>query len=204
VVNGGQPRAALDVSPLPDYSFGHRSVLWWGTLCMIAIEATAFALAIASYLYIKGRLPHWPDGVPQPLLLWGTVNTLILIVSLLPNQLTKRAAETFDRAGVQLWLSICVVFAIAFTIVRFFEFASLQVRWDTNAYGSVTWLLLGLHTAHVVTDLLDTIVLTVMMFTGPVDEHRFVDVSENAFYWYFVVLSWLPIYAVIYLVPRFF
>jgi cytochrome c oxidase subunit I+III len=27
-------------------------------------------------------------------------------------------------------------------------------------------------------------------------------VSENALYWYFVVLSWLPIYAVIYLAPR--
>jgi cytochrome c oxidase subunit I+III len=32
---------------------------------------------------------------------------------------------------------------------------------------------------------------------------RFVDVSENAVYWYFVVLSWLPIYAVIYGAPRF-
>jgi cytochrome c oxidase subunit I+III len=28
-----------------------------------------------------------------------------------------------------------------------------------------------------------------------------VDVSENALYWYFVVGSWLPIYAVIYLAP---
>ena len=32
--------------------------------------------------------------------------------------------------------------------------------------------------------------------------HRSLDVSENAMYWYFVVYSWLPIYAVIYLVPR--
>jgi cytochrome c oxidase subunit I+III len=198
------PRVALDVSPLPDYGFGHRSVLWWATLCMIAIEATAFALAIASALYIKGRMPHWPDGVPLPGLLWGTVNLLILLISAIPNELTKRAAERFDRGAVQLWLSICVLFAIAFNVVRVFEFMSLNVRWDTNAYGSVAWLLLGLHTAHVFTDLLDTIVLTVMMFTARVDAHRFVDVSENAFYWYFVVLSWLPIYAVLYLVPRVF
>jgi len=76
------------------------------------------------------------------------------------------------------------------------------VRWDTNAYGSVTWTLLGFHTVHVLTDLLDTIVLAAIMIAGPVDEHRFVDVSENAFYYYFVVLSWLPIYAVLYLAPR--
>jgi heme/copper-type cytochrome/quinol oxidase subunit 3 len=27
-------------------------------------------------------------------------------------------------------------------------------------------------------------------------------VSESAFYWYFVVLVWLPLYVVIYWVPR--
>jgi cytochrome c oxidase subunit 3 len=31
---------------------------------------------------------------------------------------------------------------------------------------------------------------------------RYVDVSENALYWDFVVLWWLPIYAVIYWLPR--
>ena len=40
------------------------------------------------------------------------------------------------------------------------------------------------------------------MFIGPVEEQRFVDVEENALYWYFVVLAWLPIYAVIYWAPR--
>jgi cytochrome c oxidase subunit III len=64
------------------------------------------------------------------------------------------------------------------------------------------WLLLGLHTVHIATDVLDTGVLTVLIFTGPIEEKRFVDVSENAFYWYFVVLAWIPVYAVIYLAPR--
>jgi heme/copper-type cytochrome/quinol oxidase subunit 3 len=136
------------------------------------------------------------------MLTWGTVNVVIMAASLLPNQLTKKAAERFDRRGVQLWLSICVAFAVAFTAVRFFEFTALRVRWDTNAYGSITWTLLGLHTTHVITDLLDSIVLAAIMFIGPVDEHRFVDISENAFYWYFVVISWLPIYGVLYLLPR--
>jgi cytochrome c oxidase subunit I+III len=49
---------------------------------------------------------------------------------------------------------------------------------------------------------MDSAVITVMFFTGPIDEHRFVDVSENAMYWYFVVLAWLPIFAVIYLASR--
>jgi cytochrome c oxidase subunit I+III len=195
-------RTALDVAPLPCYAFGHRSILWWATVCMIAIEGMAFALVITSYLYLKGRVPHWPAGVPVPALFWGTVNVAIMIVSGLPNALTKRAAERFDRGAVKLWISVSAAFAAAFTIVRFMEFTALNVRWDTNAYGSVTWVLLGFHTTHVVTDLLDTLVLTAIMFIGPVDEARFVDVSENAFYYYFVILSWLPIYGLLYFAPR--
>jgi cytochrome c oxidase subunit 3 len=196
------PRTALDVSPLPDYGFGHRSLLWWATLCMMVIEGMVFALVIMSYLYLKGRVPHWPPSGPGPDLRWGTLNTIILLASCVPNALTKKAAERFDLRGVRLWMAVCVAFAIAFNIVRAFEFTALHVRWDSNAYGSVVWVLLGFHTTHVVTDFLDTSVLTTLIFVGPVDEHRFVDVSENAMYWYFVVLTWLPIYALIYFAPR--
>jgi cytochrome c oxidase subunit III len=36
------------------------------------------------------------------------------------------------------------------------------------------------------------------MRTGPLEGKRYVDVSENALYWYFVVIAWIPIYVVIY------
>jgi heme/copper-type cytochrome/quinol oxidase subunit 3 len=64
-------------------------------------------------------------------------------------------------------------------------------------------MLLGLHTAHLVTDFADTLVLAVLMFKGPLEGKRFVDVAENAVYWDFVVVAWLPIYAVIYWGARF-
>jgi cytochrome c oxidase subunit III len=196
-------QTAIDVSPLPDYAFGQRSLLWWATLGMVVIEGMVFALVIMAYLYLKGRNDHWPPGtILPPNLLWGTVNTIILVVSMVPNELTKRAAETFQLRRVQLWLVVCMLFGLAFNVVRIFEFRSLNVSWDSNAYGSVVWILLGLHTTHIVTDWVDTGVLTALMLTGPIDEHRFVDVSENAMYWYFVVLAWLPIYALIYFAPR--
>jgi heme/copper-type cytochrome/quinol oxidase subunit 3 len=204
--SGGQaPRErtlALDVGAIPDYGFGHRSILWWGTASMMVIEGMVFALVIVSYLYLKGRVPHWPPSGPGPDLRWGTLNTIILLVSCVPNALTKRAAEKLDLGRTRLWISVCVVFGIAFNAVRALEFTALNVRWDSNAYGSIVWLALGFHTVHVVTDFLDTTVLTAALFFTDVDERRFVDTSENALYWYFVVLTWLPIYAVIYFGPR--
>ena len=195
-------RPVINAAPLPGYAFGHRSILWWATMGIVAIEGTMFALVITNYLYLKGREPHWPPGVFPPGLLWGSVNTILLLASLVPNQLAKTSAEALDLAKTRVWLLVGIAFAVAFNLVRIWEFRSLNVWWDTNAYGSVVWTLLGFHTVHVLTDLLDTLVITVLLFTGPLEEKRFVDVSENSMYWYFVVLAWLPIYAVIYFVPR--
>ena len=35
----------LDVSRLPTYAYGHRSLMWWGTQCLMAIEGTVFAIS---------------------------------------------------------------------------------------------------------------------------------------------------------------
>jgi cytochrome c oxidase subunit III len=189
---------ALDVSGLPTVVFGHRSLMWWGTLGVMAIEGTVFALTVMAYFYLRSHQETWPITSRPPDLLWGTLNTGVLLVSLLPAHLAKKAAEDLKLQRVRIWLLASVVFGVAFTIFRGFEFATLNTRWDSNAYGSVVWLLLGLHTTHIVTDLMDTIVLTVLFFTGPLDGKRYVDVSENSFYWYFVVATWIPIYLVIY------
>lgn len=189
---------ALDVSELPTVVFGHRSLMWWGTLGLMAIEGTVFALAIMAYFYLRSHQETWPITSNPPDLLWGLVNTAILVASVLPAIMAQRAAEKLKLRSVQVWLVVSVVFGVAFTVVRGFEFATLNVRWDSSAYGSVVWLLMGLHTTHIVTDLIDTIVLTVMFFKGPLDGKRYVDVSENSFYWYFVVAAWIPIWLVVY------
>jgi cytochrome c oxidase subunit 3 len=194
--------AALDVSELPSFAFSHRSVMWWGTLGMMAIEGTVFALAVMTYFYLRSHSTTWPMSSLPPELRWGTLNTLILLLSLWPNQWTKRAAEKLDLPKVRIGLVVCLGFGVAFIVVRVFEFGTLNCRWDDTAYGSIVWTLLGLHTLHLVTDVLDSAVLTVLMFTKLADGKRFVDISENALYWYFVVLSWIPIYLVLYWGPR--
>ena len=195
-------RAVIDVSNLPSFAFRHRNIVWWGTMGMIVIEGMMFALLIVAYLYLKGRSPHWPPGHFPPALLWGTVNTVILLASTVPNHLTKRAAERLDLRKLRLWMAIALVFGVAFNIVRILEFQSLNVWFDENAYGSVVWTLLGFHTAHIITDFVESSAILVLMCVGPIEESHFVDVAENSMYWYFVVLSWIPIYAVIYIAPR--
>jgi cytochrome c oxidase subunit 3 len=197
-------RQTIDVAALPDHAFGSRSIMWWSTMTIIAIEGTVFALAIASYFYLQGNEEAWPPpDTALPGLFWPTVNVFILLGSLWPNEMCKRAAEDMRLHDTRRWMAFASLFSVAFVIVRAIEYRHLNVSWDSNAYGSATWTLLSFHTLHLVTDLADTLVLLVLMFTRHGEEpRRFVDVAENAFYWYFVVLSWLPIYAVLYWAPR--
>jgi len=193
---------SLDVSDLPSYRYGHHSLMWWGMMGLIAIEGTVFVIAVASYFYLWSQAQSWPLSAAPPDLLWGTLNLAVLLASIYPNHWTKHVAEKADERKMRIGLSICVLFGLVLLGIRVLEFHTLNVRWDTNAYGSVVWVLLGLHTVHLATDVFDTIVLAVLMFTGPIEGRRHVDVAENALYWYFVVYSWLPIYAVLYWMPR--
>src|SRR5689334_8149822 len=99
----------LNVADLPPGAFGYRSLMWWGTLGMVFIEGTVFALAVAAYFFLADRAPHWPpDGVAPPNLWWGTLNTLVLLASGVPNELAKIAGEKVDLRATRLWLVVCL------------------------------------------------------------------------------------------------
>jgi cytochrome c oxidase subunit III len=195
-------KSAVDVAHLPAYVFGPRGLMWWGMMGMVAIEGTMFAILIASYFYLRLYVPEWPPNLPPPDLFYGTLNTLVLLASVVPNQWVMNAATRQDLRAVRIGLLVCLAYGFAFSAIRAFEFPALHCRWDTNAYGSAVWMLLGFHTFPLVTDVLDTAALTVLMFTKRIDGSRFVDVHENGVYWYFVVGAWIPVYGVIYVAPR--
>jgi cytochrome c oxidase subunit 3 len=196
-------RAVADLARLTLHGMGTASMTWWGTLAFMLIEATGFALAIAVYLYLMSVAAIWPINAPRPDLLPGTIVTLLLLASLVPNYLVGRWAEQRNLFKVQVGLVVMSILAIAPLIVRIFEFKALNISWDSNAYGSIVWTLLGLHSTHIITDLVDTLVLAVLMFTRHGNNpRRFGDTQDNAMYWNFVVVAWLPIYGCIYWIPR--
>ena len=195
-------RRTVDVSGLPTFSFGHHQLTWWATWSMIFMEGTMFVVFFISYFFLRTDVHDWPPSVAPPDLLWGTVNLLIILASCAPNHFAKRAAEELDLRRARLWLGVTIAFALAACVVRVFEFRALNVLWNQNAYGSIVWMNMGFHTTHLVTDLIDSVVLLVLLFRGPLEGKHFVDMSENSIYWYFVVTFWVLMYAVVYVAPR--
>jgi cytochrome c oxidase subunit III len=193
-----------DVSHIPTHKFGPSSVTWWGTMGYMVIEGVAFGLAFAAYFFLMGHEQGWPpEGRAAPNLLAGTLFTMVILLSEPVNTKIKRAAVAHDVQTVRKLLPIIAGVGVVLLIIRGFEFNSLNCRWTDNAYASIVWALLLLHTTHILTDWFDTVVLTALVHTRlGFEGRRLVDVDENSMYWRYVWLLWLPIYLMIYWIPR--
>jgi heme/copper-type cytochrome/quinol oxidase subunit 3 len=151
-----------------------------------------------------GHEQGWPpEGRKAPQLLFGTLFTIIILLSEVPNTAIKKAAHERDVATIRMLMPVMVAVGIVLLTIRGFEFNNLNVRWTDDAYGSIIWALLLLHTTHILTDWFDTVVLWALMRTPLAYEgRRLVDTDENSLYWRYVWLLWIPIYLMIYWVPR--
>jgi cytochrome c oxidase subunit 3 len=196
------PRVIGDLSKVPTSGFGPHSLWFWGALGFMAIESAGFALAAGAYLYLMNRADQWPLASAPPDLLWGTALTVLLLASLAPTLVLSRSARRRDVAKTRIWAVVITILNAVALALRAFEFSHLNTRWDYDAYGSVVWALMLLHTVHLITDFIDTAFLTGFLFGAEVDDERLSDVDDDCLYWAFVVLTWLPIYVLVYWAPR--
>jgi heme/copper-type cytochrome/quinol oxidase subunit 3 len=198
-----QPRIIGDLSGLPNSASGADNIVWWGNIGFMLIEGTGFVLAIGAYLFLSSRSLHWPPpGDPLPKLLWSGIFTAGLLASALPNLWVKRRAHAHDAAGVRIGVLIMAVIGLMLLALRGFEISVLAPTWHQDAYGSVVWMLIILHTSHILTDWGDTVVQALWLFTHRIGDDQFSDVEDNCNYWSFVVIAWVPIYAIVYWLPR--
>jgi cytochrome c oxidase subunit 3 len=168
------------------------------------IEGWTLALTIMAWFYLRQNVTEWPPlRTPNPSLLIPTINLVLMLGSLVPSWLSLKAARRLDRRATARWLLIAGAMGLLILVLRWYELWSINTRWDTNAYGSVAWLIVGLHATLLLLDLGDTLALGVMFSRRELPPHYYTDTCDNTMYWYFMVLSWVPCYLVVYVGPYF-
>jgi heme/copper-type cytochrome/quinol oxidase subunit 3 len=196
-------RPVLDVSELPTTVFGTRDMMWWGTLGFIIVEGFTLVLCATVYVYLRKNFSTWPpENVPRPAILVPTVHVALMALSLVLATRLGQAAIGFHFERVRMHLSILSAFSASFLGLRFWELTrSLNVRWDANAYGSAQWLVVGAHATLLAIQFLELAGMTAIFWRGPIEKKHFADASDLAFYWWFIVLSWVPLYVLCFLLP---
>jgi heme/copper-type cytochrome/quinol oxidase subunit 3 len=206
-----EERAVLDVAGLPEHGFDTHEPMWWGNLLLLLIETMTFVIAGAAYLYVNQNFNVWPPPRteanslldPLPGLLNPTANLLVLIVSALVMIWVDRAARKGNRRAVTIGLPLCLVLNLGSIALRGLEFITSHVRWNSNAYGSMVWMILILHLIHLIVETGEAFILNVYLFNRPFDMRHRMDITVLAVYWYWVTVVWIPLYAILYLGPRF-
>lgn len=206
-------RRAIDVSKLPTSELDHRALIWWGNLLLIAIETTMFALLVAAYFYVRPNYTSWPPPLvngpianldPVPDLGVPTANLLLLIATLAPMIVADRACLRRNRRRTLVALTVFLGLALGCIGLRFAEFGALKFRWDDNAYASIIWTTVGLHLLHLIVGVAEFVMMVAWIVVKGLDDKHARDVRVTAVYWYWIVGTWVLLYAIIFPGPRFY
>ena len=123
---------------------------------------------------------------------------------------TEIALKEAKRAQCILWMFATVAFGAAFLYFQATEYhhayTELNLKLKSGIYGSTFFMLTGFHGFHVFVGMLMLLFITIRIMRGHFTPERHFGFEGAAWYWHFVDVVWLFLFACIYVwgagVPR--
>lgn len=188
---------------LPDTLDGARSPVWWGMLLLVVIETVVFSTLLSSYFYLRLLSDEWPPpGTENPDLLLPVVNTVVLLTSSAMLLWATAGLRKGDTRRLKIGLVVALGLEGAFFAIKMVLSTGLPFGWTTHAYGSIFASIDRLHSLHVVVAIAMAAAATVLAFRGHFDSGGHIVIQAVNIYWQFVALVWLPVFFVLFLLPR--
>jgi cytochrome c oxidase subunit 3 len=131
---------------------------------------------------------------------WGLplVNTLILLTSGTTVTWAHHALLKNDRKGLIWGLFITVVLGILFTALQAYEYGHAAFNYSGHIYGATFFMATGFHGAHVIIGTIFLAVCLLRALKGHFSPKQHFGFEAAAWYWHFVDVVWLFLFACIY------
>jgi cytochrome c oxidase subunit III len=139
--------------------------------------------------FFKGTFDPW--GLPF-------INTVILLLSGTTVTWAHHALLKDDRRGLIWGLACTVVLGMLFTACQAYEYAHAGFSYAGHIYGSTFFMATGFHGAHVVIGTIFLFVCLLRALAGHFTSKQHFGFEAAAWYWHFVDVVWLFLFAVIY------
>jgi cytochrome c oxidase subunit 3 len=195
-----------------------------GTIVWLSSELMFFAGLFAMYFTVRANnLDVWPgapalNGNPaysvHLAVPYATVFTVILVASSVTCQWGVFAAERGDVYGLRRWFALTFVMGLIFVLGQANEYRNQVNEYhhvvngmheagmtlSSSGYGSVFYLTTGFHGLHVTGGL-----IAFLFFLARTALGRFTPAQATAaivvsYYWHFVDVVWIGLFATIYLI----
>ena len=150
--------------------------------------------------------PHGVETVPA----WNLplVNTLTLLLSGTTVTWAHHALQTGDRRGAKIGLALTIALGVLFTSIQAYEYNHIlehkyfysEAAANAGLYGSSFFLATGFHGFHVIIGTIFLTVCLIRLLNGGFTPQRHFGFEAAAWYWHFVDVVWLFLFAFIYVI----
>ncbi|HVL72869.1 MAG TPA: cytochrome c oxidase subunit 3 [Beijerinckiaceae bacterium] len=207
----------IDVTREATYEGHHTRVVQlhhrYGMIMFIASEVMFFVAWFWAY-FDAALYPADPPQIQRAEVLGGVwpprgietfdpwhlplLNTLILLTSGTTVTWAHHALLHNDRQGLKWGLWLTIVLAVLFTAVQAYEYSHAAFNFSGNIYGATFFMATGFHGAHVIIGTIFLSVCLYRVYLGHFTPQQHLGFEFAAWYWHFVDVVWLFLFAAIY------
>ena len=177
--------------------------LRYGMLLFIISEVMFFAAWFWSFfkhaIYPAGGA--WPPAGIETFDPWHLplINTLILLTSGATVTWAHHALLEGDRRALVNGLTLTVFLGVLFSVFQAYEYSHAHFSFSGNIYGANFFMATGFHGAHVIIGTLFLGVCLLRALKGDFTPDKHLGFEAAAWYWHFVDVVWLFLFAGIYI-----
>ncbi|TCS18152.1 cytochrome c oxidase subunit 3 [Caulobacter sp. BK020] len=152
----------------------------------------------------------WPPAGVETVSPWHLplVNTLTLLLSGTTITWSHHALQQGDRQGAKWGLILTILLGALFTCIQVYEYSHInhehlfysEAAANSGLYGSTFFLATGFHGFHVFVGTLFLIVCLIRLLNGAFTPKQHFGFEAAAWYWHFVDVVWLFLFAFVYVI----
>ncbi|MGO4172223.1 cytochrome c oxidase subunit 3 [Bosea sp. TAF32] len=163
-------------------------------------DASLFSGETINYLRYDFTGGVWPPKGIETFDPWHLplLNTLILLTSGTTVTWAHYALINNDRAGLKQGLWLTVILGVLFTLCQAYEYSHATFAFKGNIYGATFFMATGFHGAHVIIGTIFLAVCLYRSYLGHFKPQQHLGFEFAAWYWHFVDVVWLFLFASIY------
>ena len=165
-------------------------------------DCVLFASLFASFAVLRGGTANGPSGAEIFDLNFVLIETMLLLTSSLTSGLALVGLRTGSRRFVGVMLGLTFLLGAAFLGLELHEFSALVGEgngWQTSAFLSSYFTLVGTHGLHIAVGLLWILVLTYSLFSRGISNQFHKRLALFSMFWHFLDIIWIFIFTIVYL-----
>jgi cytochrome c oxidase subunit III len=172
-----------------------------GMVVFVASEAMFFATFFGAYFTIYSVNPVWPPaGFPRLKPELATVLTVLLVASSVTLQIGVRAIRQDRTRAMLVWLGLTILLGAGFLGLQLFDYSLLGFGVRDGIFGSLFYVMTGLHMAHVFGGVVFLVLVLVQGLGGQLTHAHHDSIEAGSIYWHFVDVVWICLFTTFYVV----